>query len=251
MLPVAYSLDGMVFYRAWLVLEPSRLVSAYPSLGAIAISEQEIFRDPCSDKMFFGKLQSREAAAVKMPVVALSFEAANSAEIVAIASGTDYAVHKNYRQRYLFQANVSQEGTGRLEPTQKLAASYKIDITDQPKILCDNISLQNADKYEEGTDAAIAPDGTFQVNKSFYGKRMVCQLAVTLVDDVVVSTNKPLPPMQLNLVGIKEEVPYHVVIQGCLPVIEAFDADAQNITLRLAFNNDDVTGSAINLSAKN
>lgn len=186
-----------------------------------------------------------------MPVVALSFEAANSAEIVAIASGTDYAVHKNYRQRYLFQANVSQEGTGRLEPTQKLAASYKIDITDQPKILCDNISLQNADKYEEGTDAAIAPDGTFQVNKSFYGKRMVCQLAVTLVDDVVVSTNKPLPPMQLNLVGIKEEVPYHVVIQGCLPVIEAFDADAQNITLRLAFNNDDVTGSAINLSAKN
>ena len=251
MLPVAYSLDGIVFYRVWLVLEPSRLVSAYPSLGAIAVSEQEVFRDPCSDKMFFGKLRSQEAAAVKMPVVALSFEVANSAEIVAIASGTDYAVHKNYRQRYLFQANVSQEGTGRLEPTQRLAVSYKIDTTDHPKILCDNISLKLVDKYEENIDVAIAPDGTFQVNKSFYGKRMVCQLAVTLVEDVVISTNQTLPPISLNLVGIKEEIPYHGVIKGCLPVIEAFDADAQNITLRLAFDNDNVTVSALNSSTEN
>lgn len=226
------------------------MVSAYPLLGAIAISEQEIFRDPCSDKVFFGKLRSHEAAAVKMPVVALSFEIANSAEIVAIASGTDYEVHKNYRQRYLFQANVNQEGTGRLEPTQRLAANYKIDVSDRPKILCDNISLKIADEYEGNIDAAIAPDGTFQVNKSFYGKRMVCQLAVTLVEDVVVNTNKSLPPMQLNLVGIKEEIPYYVVIEGVLPVIEVFDADAQNITLRLAFDDNNVAVNALNLSAK-
>ena len=247
---MALSLDGIVFYRAWLTLKPSRLVSAYPSLGAIAVSEQEIFRDPCSDKMFFGKLQSREAAAVKMPIVALSFEVANSAEIIAIASGTDYKVHKDYRQRYLFQANVNQEGTGKLEPTQRLATSYKIDITDQPRVLCDNISLKIVEKYEEGAEAAIAPDGTFQVNRSFYGKRMVCQMAVTLVDDVVVSMNQPLPPMELTLVGIKEELPYHVVIKGVLPVIEAFDADSQHITLRLAFDDNNVTVRGIDLSAK-
>ena len=248
---VAYSFDGIVFYRAWLILKPSRLVSAYPSLGAIAITKQEVFRDPCSDKIFFGRPQSREATGVKMPVASLSFETSNSAEITAIASGTDYQIHKNYRQRYLFQASVSQEGAGKLEPTQRLATSYKIDTADQPRILCNDVSLKLVDKYEGGADAAIAPDGTFQVNKSFYGKRMVCQLAITLIDDVVVSTNQPLPSMSLNLVGIKEEIPYHVVIESVLPVVETFDADAQSITLRLAFDDNNVTVSAINLSAKN
>jgi len=186
-----------------------------------------------------------------MPVVALSFETANSAEIVAIASGSDYKVHKNYRQRYLFQANVNQDGTGRLEPTQRLTANYKIDTTDQPKVLCDNISLRIADKYTDGNDVAIAPDGTFQVNRSFYGKRIVSQMAVVLVDDVVVSTNQPLPAIELNLVAIKDEVPYHVVIRDVLPVIEAFDADAQSITLRLAFDNNNLAVSALNLSPEN
>lgn len=250
MLLVEPSLDDMVFYRAWLVLEPSRVVSAYPSLGAIAVSEQEIFRDACSDKMFFGKMRSQDATAVRMSVVALSFETSNSAEIVAIASGTDYQVHKNYRQRYLFQANVNQDGMGRLEPTQRLTANYRIDITDQPKILCDNILLRITDKYTNGNDVAIAPDGTFQVNRSFYGKRLVSQMAVILVDDVVISSNHPLPAIELNLVGIKDEVPYHIVIKNVLPVIEAFDADAQNITLRLAFDNNNLIVSAINLSSE-
>lgn len=251
MLLVESNLDDMVFYRAWLVLEPSRVVLAYPSLGAIAVSEQEVFRDTCSDKMFFGKMRSQESTPVKMPVVALSFETANSAEIVAIASGTDYKVHKNYRQRYLFQANVNQDGTGRLELTQRLTANYKIDTTDQPKVLCDNISLRIADKYTDGNDVAIASDGTFQVNRSFYGKRLVSQMAVVLVDDVVVSTNYPLPPIELNLIAIKDEVPYHVVIKDVLPVIEAFDADAQSITLRLAFDNNNLAVSALNLSPEN
>lgn len=252
MLLVAHSFEEMVFYRAWLVLQPSRLVAAYPILGAIAISmEQEIFRDPCSDRMFFGKLRSREAAAIKMPVVSLSFNVADSAEVVAIASGTDYEVRKNYRQRYLFQANVNQDGVGRLEPTQKISSQYKIDVHDNPRILCDGISLKTADKYESDTDAAIAEDGTFQVNRSFYGKRMVCQMAVVLVDDVVISTNRPIPPIDLNLVGIKQEMPYHVVIQNCLPVVEAFDADSQNITLRLAFDNNNVAFNAVNLPPEN
>ena len=248
---MAHSLEGIVFYRAWLRLEPDRLVSAYPNLGAIAISEQEVFRDPCSDKMFFGKIQSREATPIKMPVASLSFSISDSAEIVAIASGTDYQVYKDYRQRYLFQANVGQEGTGRLEPTQKLSAHYAIDSQDSPKILCDNISLKLVDEYQGNTDIAIAPDGTFQVNKSFYGKRLVCQMAVVLTDDVVVNTNQPLPAIELNLVGIREEIPYHVVIQDCLPVIEAFDADAQNIVLRLAFDNNNLALNALNLSSKN
>lgn len=245
------NLEGVVFYRAWLVLKPDRLVSAYPSLGAISISEQEVFRDPCSDKMFFGKIQSREATPIKMPVASLSFNISDSAEIVAIASGTDYQVHKDYRQRYLFQANVSQEGAGRLEPTQKLSAHYKIDSQDNPKILCDNISLKLADKYQGSNDIEISPDGTFQVNKSFYGKRLVCQMAVVLTDDVVVNTNQPLPAIELNLVGIKDEIPYHGIIQNCLPVVEAFDADAQNIVLRLAFDYNNLALNALNLSTKN
>ena len=196
-------------------------------------------------------MRSQDASAVKMPVVALSFETANSAEIVAIASGTNYKVHKNYRQRYLFQANVSQDGAGRLEPTQRLNANYRIDITDQPKVLCDNISLRIADAYTDGNDVAIAPDGAFQVNRSFYGKRIVAQMAVVLVDDVVVSTNQPLPAIKLNLVGIRDEVAYHVAIENVLPVIEAFDADAQNITLRLAFDENNLTICAINLSPEN
>ena len=192
-------------------------------------------------------MRSQDASAVRMPVVALSFETANSAEIVAIASGTSYKVHKNYRQRYLFQANVNQDGAGKLEPTQRLNANYKIDITDQPKVLCDNISLRVADEYVEGNDVAITPDGTFQVNRSFYGKRIVAQMAVTLIDDVVVSTNQPLPAIELNLVGIKDEVAYYVCIENVLPVIEAFDADAQNITLRLAFDDNNLTICAVNL----
>jgi hypothetical protein len=249
--PVERNLEGIVFYRAWLVLSPDRTVSAYPTLGAIAVSDQEVFRDPCSDKIFFGKMQSRETAAIKMPVASLSFSIADSAEILAIASGTDYKVHKGYRQRYLFQANVGQDGTGRLEPTQRLSARYTIDTKDNPKILCDNISLKIADEYQSGIDAAIAPDGTFQVNRSFYGKRMVCQMAVVLGDDVVVSTNCPLPSIKLNLIGIREEVPYYVTIEGCLPVVEAFDADAQSITLRLAFDNNNLAVNAVNLPTKN
>jgi hypothetical protein len=118
-------------------------------------------------------------------------------------------------------------------------------------VLCDSISLRIVDEYAEGNEVAIAPDGTFQVNRSFYGKRIVAQMAVVLVDDVVVSSNLPLPAIELNLVGIKEELPYHVVISNVLPVIEAFDADAQSITLRLAFDNHNVAVSALNLPTKN
>ena|GEM_PF-3501949 len=225
-------------YQAWLELQPCRLVEAMPKLGAIAIAESEIFRDPCSDRLFFAKYHSERSLPVTMPTISMSFDTDSSAEIQSIASGTDYDVHRAFQQRYLFTGNVNQNGTGTLQSAQKTLARYAIVLDSEVVIECDGYRMAIASELKDTQDIILKPDGMFLVNPSLFGKKIKALLPVVLLDIVVINKNQPLPAITLNTVLKSKDSDqfYFAKIQNCFPVLEQFDSNASTICLRLAFD---------------
>lgn len=236
-------IDKYFIYRAWLELESCRSVEALPRLGAIAMEISEIFRDPCSDLLFFSKHHSEKSTLVTMPTVSMSFPSDSSAEIQAIASGTDYKVHKDFKQRYLFSGMVNQNGFGVLESPQRASsAKYAIILDSNSVVECEGYVLEISDSLTHTQHILLKPDGMFSVTPSLAGKKISAHLQVVLLDTVIISKNSPLPPITLNAVlkSKNSDQFFFAAIANCLPVLEQFDPDAQNICLRLAFDADKV-----------
>lgn len=225
-------------YRAWLQLEPCRPVEAMPKFGAIAMDNVEIFRDPCSDRLFFSKHHSEKSTPVTMATISLSFPTESSAEIQAIASGTDYVVHKEFKQRCLFTAIVNQNGFGVLESKSRILAKYALILDPDAVIDCEGYRLAIADALGDIQTIVLKPDGMFSVSPSLFGKKISAHLQIVLLDTVVMNTNTPLPPITLHTVLKAQDSDqfYLAVINDCYPVLEQFDPDANTITLRLAFD---------------
>ena len=225
-------------YQAWLELQPCRLVEAMPKLGAIAIAESEIFRDPCSDRLFFAKYHSERSLPVTMTTISMSFDTDSSAEIQSIASGTDYDIHRAFQQRYLFTGNVNQNGTGTLQAAQKTLARYAIALDSDVVIECDGYRMAIASALTNTQDIILKPDGMFLVNPSLFGKKIKALLPVVLLDTVVINKNQPLPAITLNTVLKSKDSDqfYFAKIENCFPVLEQFDPNASTICLRLAFD---------------
>jgi hypothetical protein len=225
-------------YQAWLELQPCRIVEALPKLGAIAIAESEVFRDPCSDRLFFAKYHSERSLPVTMTTISMSFDTDSSAEIQSIASGTDYAVHRAFKQRYLFTGNVNQNGIGSLQAAQKTISRYAIVLDSEATIECEGYRLAIAETLTDTQDIILKPDGMFLVNPSLFGKKIKALLPVVLLDTVVINKNQPLPAITLNVVlqSKDDDQFYFAQIHNCFPVLEQFDSDASTICLRLAFD---------------
>ena len=225
-------------YQAWLELHPCRLVEAMPKLGAIAIAESEIFRDPCSDRLFFAKYHSERSLPVTMTTISMSFDTDSSAEIQSIASGTDYDIHRAFQQRYLFTGNVNQNGTGTLQAAQKTLARYAIVLDSEVVIECDGYRMAIAETLKDTQDIILKPDGMFLVNPSLFGKKIKALLPVVLLDTVVINKNQPLPAITLNTVLKSKDSDqfYFARIENCFPILEQFDPNASTICLRLAFD---------------
>ena len=225
-------------YQAWLELQPCRLVEAMPKLGAIAIAESEIFRDPCSDRLFFAKYHSERSLPVTMTTISMSFDTDSSAEIQSIASGTDYDIHRAFQQRYLFTGNVNQNGTGTLQAAQKTLARYAIVLDSEVVIECDGYRMAIAETLTNTQDIILKPDGMFLVNPSLFGKKIKALLPVVLLDTVVINKNQPLPAITLNTVLKSKDSDqfYFARIENCFPILEQFDPNASTICLRLAFD---------------
>jgi len=233
---VLFNLIDYTAYRAWLILSPDRRVEALPKLGAIAIKEAEIYRDTCSDRLFFAKPRSDRSLAVTMPVISMGFDSGSSAEIYAIASGADYEVHKGFKQRHVFNGVVNQNGVGVLEPSRSVVAKYNIDLTANASIECEGYSLAIADKLTGTQDIVLKPDGMFAVTPSLFGKKVSAYLQTVLTEDVVINKNEPLPSITLNTVLYQGEDFYFAAIANCIPIVEQFDPDSSTINLRLAFD---------------
>lgn len=237
------NISEYLVYRAWLQLEPDRPVEAMPKFGAIAMEETEIFRDPCSDRLFFSKHHSEKSVPVIMPTISMSFATESSAEIQAIASGTDYVVHKAFKQRCLFSAMVNQNGFGVLEPKQRVLAKYALILDPDSVVDCEGYRLAIADSLTDIQTIVLKPDGMFSVSPSLFGKKITAHLQIVFLEAVVINKNQPLPPITLNTVLKAKDSDrfYFAAINDCYPVLEQFDPDANSITLRLAFNAIGVT----------
>ncbi|WP_055074898.1 hypothetical protein [Pseudanabaena sp. 'Roaring Creek'] len=231
-------ITNYLIYQAWLELHPCRSVDAIPKLGAIAMAESEVFRDPCSDRLFFAKHHSEKSIPVNMPTISMSFASGSSAEIQAIASGTDYDVFKEFKQRYLFTGNVNQNGFGTLEPSQRATAKYAILLNQDAVIECEGYQLNISDSLANTQSIILKPDGMFSVMPSLFGKKIKAYLQVVLLETVIINKNKPLPRINLNTVLKSKEADrfFFATIQNCFPVLEQFDPDASTICLRLAFD---------------